>query len=89
MPERPPRTPRPAQSAGGGGPRGEQGSGREPRPTPSGEIVTGQGPNLPAEGPVNVAPTSHEFPAPAANAAQTTPEQTAQAETKPTPETEE
>ncbi len=89
MPERPPRTPRPAQSSGGSGPRGEQGAGRAPRPTPTGDIVAGKGPELAAEGPVNVAPAAHEFPAPAANEAQTTPEQTAQAETKPNPETEE
>ena len=88
MPERPPRTPRPAQAAGGSGPRGEQSTGREPRPAAAGEIETGKGPNLPSAGPVDVAPAAHEFPAPAANAPQTTPEQTAQAETQPNPETE-
>ena len=89
MAERAGRTPRPGASAAGTGTRGEQGTGRTPRPTPRGDIETGKGPNLASEGPVDVAPTSHEFPAPASNTSQTTPEQTAEAETKPNPETEE
>lgn len=43
------------------------------------------GANLPASGPVNAAPASQEFPAPASSEGTTTPAQTAEAETKSTP----
>lgn len=81
------RGPRPAGSVGGergprpSGPAGERG----PRPQPTGEITPAVGANLPASGPVNVAPASHEFPAPTASEGATTPMRTAEAETKPTP----
>ncbi|MGZ3663743.1 MAG: 30S ribosomal protein S3 [Ktedonobacterales bacterium] len=76
------RGPRPA-GARPSGPAGERG----PRPQPTGEITPEVGANLPPSGPVNVAPASHEFPAPAASEGATTPAQTAEAETKPTPST--
>lgn len=80
----------------GGGERGPRPSGergprpsgpRGPRPQPTGEITPGVGAELPSSGPVNVAPASHEFPAPTASEGATTPAQTAEAETKPTPST--
>ena len=79
------RGPRPAGPAGDRGPRpsGE----RAPRPQASGQITPEVGADLPASGPVNVAPASHEFPAPSASAEATTPAQTAEAETRPTPST--
>ncbi len=67
-----PRPPRPQSSgriAGGTeatpGPISPEPSG----PVPEGAIETGKGPDLPSSGPVTPAPTSHEFPAPAANEA--------------------
>lgn len=82
MSERPPRSPR-STGAAGTGPRGQARTPKAPEAQPSGEITPSEGANLPASGPVEQAPAAHEFPAPASSAEQTTPEQTAQAETKP------
>ncbi len=77
-----PRGPRPGPATGGA-PRAPRPERPAAEPQPSGEVTPSKGETLPSSGHVTPAPTSHEFPAPAANA-QVSAEQV-QAEPRETP----